>query len=180
MRTQTTHQEFVFLNNRAALIPSLNQVLAYIEDRTGISTVKNYELYFKVKSITTELLTNSFKHSHAQTVNLVIDVDGNILTIKKYDNGLPVIFGPAGPNICCGKKQLSYDIMCRLYANYHDTYNVTFNVEECAADELPDIDNLTEHFGLLIITKCADEFSYHYDTENKMNYFTAKINLPFN
>ncbi|MCC8407406.1 hypothetical protein LJ707_00575 [Mucilaginibacter sp. UR6-1] len=178
MRIRTTHKEFIFLNDKSVLTPSLKQVLAYVEECTGASLIENYEVFFKVKSIATELLTNSFKHSHAHTVNLVVDIDSDKLIIQKYDSGPPVKFGK--PGLCNGKKQISYDIMCRLFANYHDEYNVSFAIEECTDDELPDIENLTEHFGLLIITKCADDFIYHYDDENKLNLFTAKINLPAN
>ncbi|MBE9586354.1 hypothetical protein IM792_18015 [Mucilaginibacter sp. JRF] len=175
MRIRTTHKEFVFLNDKSVLTASLKEVLAYVEECTGASLTENYDLFFKVKSIITELLTNGFKHSRTSTVNLVIDIDKHSLSIQKYDSELPVTFGSSDIND--GKKLLSYDIMCRLFANYRSVYDVSFIIEDCHDDELPEIDNLTEHFGLLIITKCADEFNYYYDQQNKVNLFTAKINL---
>ncbi|MCD8739489.1 hypothetical protein LT679_02645 [Mucilaginibacter roseus] len=176
MRITTTRKEFIFLNDSLVLTPSLKQVLAFLEDSTGASLVENYELHFKVKSITTELLTNGFKHSHANTVNLLVDIDSSHIIIQKYDSGPPVTFGKPGP--VAGKVQLSYDIMCRLFANYTGEHNVSFSIEECTDDEIPDIESVTEHFGLLIIAKCADEFTYHYNAENRLNLFTAVIKLP--
>ncbi|GAA4911848.1 hypothetical protein [Mucilaginibacter defluvii] len=176
MRITTTRKEFIFLNDSLVLTPSLKQVLAFLEDSAGATSVENYDLHFKVKSITTELLTNGFKHSHANTINILVDIDSNHVIIQKYDTGPPVNFSKSAPVI--GKVQLSYDIMCRLFGTYKDEHNVTFSIEECADDEIPDIESITEHFGLLIIAKCADEFTYRYDADNSLNLFTAVINLP--
>lgn len=177
MRTTSIYKEFIFLNDKLELTSSVNTVMDYVEQCTGASSTNYYDLYFKIKSISVELLTNAFKHAKAETVKLIIDSDENNLIIKKHDCAEPVTFIEPGllPD---GKKQLSYDIMCRLFAKPDAGGLIRFFIEECTDDEWPDINNVSEHFGLLIITKCANEFTYYFDPQNQLNIFTAKIDLP--
>jgi hypothetical protein len=74
------------------------------------------------------------------------------------------------------KKRLAYDVMHQLYAVNQPNNTIRFVVEESDI-EVPDIHQITEHFGLLIITKCCEEFTYTYDEDTRVNSFTAKVRI---
>jgi hypothetical protein len=40
-----------------------------------------------------------------------------------------------------------------------------------------DVSNLMEHFGLLIITKASDNFTYEYDIAKGLNTFSVYIEV---
>ncbi|GAA4316018.1 hypothetical protein GCM10023149_12850 [Mucilaginibacter gynuensis] len=169
-----SYKDFVFLNARPALTSSLRQALDHIK-----SILPGYpdleEIQFKAKSIITELLTNGFKHAGTETVHIIVSVEDDTLIIKRTEYGnpfpLPWLNEPLNT-----KKCISYDVMHFLYAVNEPGNRVRFLVEDSAEDE-PDINDITEHFGLLIITKCADEFIYHFDEATKENHFIVKVNL---
>jgi anti-sigma regulatory factor (Ser/Thr protein kinase) len=74
-------KEFVFLNARPALIPSVKQVLEYVEQHYATHE-QLHDIYFKTKAIVTELLTNGFKHAGTPTIILQVDIGNKYLTIK--------------------------------------------------------------------------------------------------
>ncbi|RCH55121.1 hypothetical protein DJ568_07985 [Mucilaginibacter hurinus] len=175
MHTRYSGKYFTFINVSTALTSSLKQVLEYIEENLADFAYAE-DIYFKTKAIITELLTNGFKHAGAETVNISIDIDPQYITIVKTDYGIPfplVVSGsPQGT-----KTMLSYDIMHHLYAINLNARQVKFLVEDIIGDET-DIKGVGEHFGLLIITKCSEEFIYDFDEASKLNTFTAKVKLP--
>ena len=166
---------FTFINVSTALTPSLKQVLGYIEENLG-DMAYEHDIYFKAKSIVTELLTNGFKHAGAETVNISVDIDPDHITIIKTDYGIP--FKPVTNGTITGTKtRLTFDIMHHLYAVTEPDNQVRFIVEEVPIENM-DVNNIGEHFGLLIITKCSEEFVYHFNMDTKLNSFTAKVRLP--
>jgi len=174
MHIQYSRKEFIFVNDRTALTASVKQVLEYIEQQlTGLEY--KHDIYFKTKSVVTELLTNAAKHAGTDTLNIYIDIDEDYLTIKKKECGMP--FTLVKYNAMPGtKKRLTYDIMHSLYAINEPNNTIRFMVEESPDDNL-DINEVAEHFGLLIVTKCAEEFIYHYDEGTKLNTFTVKVRM---
>ncbi|RYZ93135.1 MAG: hypothetical protein EOP47_29685 [Sphingobacteriaceae bacterium] len=175
MQIKYSGKYFTFINVSTALTPSLKQVLEYIEENLT-DFAYDEDIYFKAKAIVTELLTNGFKHAGADSVNISVDIDPQYITITKTDYGVP--FPLALPSTATGTKtRLSYDIMHHLYAINERPHHVRFIVED-VTDEEPDVYGIGEHFGLLIITKCAEEFVYDFDETSKLNTFTAKVRLP--
>ncbi|RVU02713.1 hypothetical protein EOD41_01875 [Mucilaginibacter limnophilus] len=174
MQIITGAKEFIFLNALPALVPSVKHVL----DHTG-KCIKDTDylndILFRVKSVVTELFTNACKHSGTETVKLTVDINDDYISITKIDDGHPfnreLLVHPEGE-----KKLLAYDVMHNLYALTDGENTIKFIAEE-SDNEQPDINNITEHFGLLIITKCANEFLYHYDRLTGQNVFTVKISL---
>lgn len=134
------------------------------------------ELLFKSKFILTELLTNAIKHANTHEVTLNIEFTDKFVKFEKQDFGKPLIL----PHI--KNKQfedaliVTADVMHTLYAVDKDGV-AYFYCHENASPSIDADNDFPEHFGLLIITKAADEFSYHYDSANKINTFTATINL---
>lgn len=168
-------KEFVFLNARPALTPSVKQVLEYVEGHFS-KHEHLHDIYFKTKAVVTELLTNGFKHAGTPTISLLVDIGAKYLTIKKQENGTPFSFITyrALPGT---KKRLAYDIMHQLFAVNEPDNTIRFVVEESDIDA-PDINQVTEHFGLLIIAKCTEDFTYNYNEHTKTNSFTAKVKIP--
>ncbi len=174
MYALSIYKEFIFSNSAEALSPIINEALALIRKAVQPGLYAD-EICFKVKSIITELLTNAIKHSGTDNVLLSIKAEGETLKILKKDKGNP--FGLMGGASLTGvKKQLSYDIMHRLFAVSEADHTIRFFVEE-SDDDCPDINQVTEHYGLLIITKCADEFIYRFEHDGGANNFVASIHL---
>jgi anti-sigma regulatory factor (Ser/Thr protein kinase) len=162
------------------LTKSLKQVLGFIG-----STLPAYpdieQILFKSKIVVTELLTNAIKHAGpSESVLRVIFYNGVDIIIEKTDFGNR--FNPGnkisqlnenGENIV----QLSKDAMHSIYAIKEADNFIKFVCEDRGDDNLPDINAIEEHFGLLIITKVADEFTYHYDEKSGLNTFTTVFKL---
>ncbi|RZA00773.1 MAG: hypothetical protein EOP47_13000 [Sphingobacteriaceae bacterium] len=174
MPIKYSSREFILPNSPTELITSVKLVLDHIDQQLAGLEYK-HEIYFKTKSIVTELLTNAIKHAGTKSVTIHIITDNEYLTIKKNEHGEPFpLVKDSSPG---EKKKLSFDIMHSLYAINESNNTLKFIVEDNAIDK-PDIDGVAEHFGLLIVTKCAEQFIYYYDEDNKLNTFTAKLRIP--
>ncbi|MFD1257355.1 ATP-binding protein [Mucilaginibacter terrae] len=133
----------------------------------------NSDLLFKVKIIVTELLNNAVKHSGTQQTELQLHLHSSELIIIKSDAGKPFDLNSQLQK-CNTQVMLSSDAMHLLYAVKENDTRIRFYCEENLADTV-DVSLLTEHLGLLIITKAADEFIYEYQEND--NLFSAKIKL---
>lgn len=173
MQITSSYKEFIFLNARPALIPSVKQVLDYLHQKLD-GYVHMHDIYFKTKAVITELLTNAHKHAGTETVNIQLEIEGDNIIIRKKDLGLPFsITMNAIPGI---KKLLAYDVMHQLFAINEGNNRIRFTAED-SMNEHPDINEISEHFGLLIICKCAEEFVYQYDPKTRLNCFIVKMKL---
>lgn len=167
-------REFVFLNAKAALTSSVKQIVEHAQQCLQGPDCFN-DVFFKIKSVATELLSNACKHAGSETVHLSVDIDDRFVSIKKTDQGKPFTVVAHG-QLRGEKKLLAYDVMHNLYAVNGIDNIIQFVVEE-SDTETPDINDIGEHFGLLIITKCAEEFLYHYNEHTGQNTFTVKIGV---
>lgn len=167
--------QFEFSNKVDSLTSILKQILEFIN--SSHSTDNDISaLLFKAKVITTELLTNSIKHSESTSTIIDIKLDQNTLIISKVDYGKPLAL-IADTNSSADKIPVTNDILHTLYARSKMENQIQFTCEENKMDDLLELNDIIEHFGLLIITKAADEFIYTYDNQTKENTFIVTLNL---
>ncbi len=169
---------FELPNTTQSLVASLRHILDFINSNLP-RHADAASINFKTKIIVTELLTNGLKHSGEPQTCISITVDNDFVFIEKTDSGNP--FNPNNHpgllNNAAGHKAiLSFDGMHCIYALVEGGSTIRFICEETGNDT-PAVNGLMEHFGLLIITKSADEFKYHYDDAASVNTFTVKLNL---
>ncbi|WP_158827174.1 hypothetical protein [Mucilaginibacter lacusdianchii] len=173
MKNIISKQQFNFDNRTSSLTPLTQQVVNYL---TGLLTPQQAAsgILFKAKFIVTELLTNALKHSAVSNASLDIIITDTHLEIIKTDTGQPLPLINQTDLPVDVKTAISQDFMHRLYAMPLSNGAISFFCEETSFDT-PDINQINEHFGLLIITKTADEFMYWYD--EPVNVFCAKLVL---
>lgn len=165
-------------NTTQSLIASLKQILEFINSHLPPHALAD-NINFKAKIIVTELLTNALKHSGKSETSIQIQIDDENISIEKTDGGNP--FNPNNltsllNNFKGHKAQLSGDAVHSIYALVESENQVRFICEENSGDN-PDVNDIMEHFGLLIITKSADEFTYHYDHSSMVNTFNVRLKL---
>ena len=168
-------RQFEFSNRIDSVTTVLKQILEFIND-TSPTEIEVNTLLFKAKIITIELLPNSLKHSGSKSTLINISLDDKKLTITKLDNGNPLKL-IADINSTADKVPVTNDILHTLYARAKTKDQIHFTYEENKIGDLLVINDIVEHFGLLIITKAADEFIYAYNHQAKENAFIVTINF---
>jgi hypothetical protein len=153
----------------------LEEMLALIKTNIPANTGM-HELLFKSKFILTELLTNAIKHANSNDVGLNLEITDTFVRFIKTDYGSPFVLQQINDEQFKDALIVTADVMHTLYAK-EEGGDLHFY---CHENEAPSIDidhDFPEHFGLLIITKAADDFYYQYNPELQANIFTATINL---
>lgn len=172
--------EFEFDNSTNALIASLQHMLEYI---TGIipEGADSEDILFRCKVIVTELLTNAIKHAGENTTLFDIETDGRYLVIRKTDHGAPLylvdMHNHTTTDQPANKKLISADPLNLLYAHWESENSIRFISEESSIDDFTSVEQVMEHFGILIISRSADEFTYTYHKKDKSNIFKIRIDL---
>jgi len=167
------NRQFVFLNNSDTLIAALKQMLEFVETNLPAST-RAGKTIFNAKVVLTELLTNSIKHSGSSDTLITIEARNSSLLITKTDTGNPLSL--IDNDLSSTKKPITNDILHTLYAVSERNDHLHFVCEENKMEDILAIDDIVEHFGLLIITKAADNFTYSYDHSTKSNIFKVILN----
>jgi len=142
----------------------------------------------KIKWVISEMLTNAVKHSGVDICRLKIIFSKKQLVIEKQDSGQPLILNnfDTGNKIIWPLQQQLENLNFQIYHNGMDSLRVrtdesdeaTFFIDELLDVEMPALlTDISEHFGLLIITKASDKLTYKYDREKHMNRFRSHFNL---
>lgn len=158
-------------DNRAENLTGFTRHL--LDDLTSLLMPYHHEsnLLFKVKVIIIELLNNAVKHSGSNQTHLELHLDSTALVITKTDEGEPFkLLNELQDN---DTVMIRSDAMHALYAAKAGTI-VQFTFEENLTEEV-DVNQLSEHLGLLMIAKVANEFTYQF--EQPKNKFTVKVSL---
>jgi anti-sigma regulatory factor (Ser/Thr protein kinase) len=173
---QSITNKFVFPNQAHQLFTSLRQILDFVSENLPFN-IDAAAVNFKLKVVITELLNNAVKHAGNSETAIHVHIDHENIKIEKTDFGNP--FNPNGlfKKATGQKAQLSQDALHRIYAVIESENFARFICEEIDNEELLDVNNLSEHFGLLIITKSADEFTYKYDPSSGLNTFIVHLKL---
>ncbi len=166
-------KEFKF-NVRRSFMPLLRQMLHFVEQQLTAMPVNMERHLFEAKVILTELLTNAIKHSGAGQSTLLICITNQNINIVKKDAGRPLAL-LSHPELAAADAslQLANDVMHSLYASVNAVKTINFTCTEHHLPQFIDVSSVNEHFGLLIITKAADNFYYYYDEEAGINVFSV-------
>lgn len=165
-------KQFGFLNSYDSLIPVIKEVIGFINTNLPESAPVS-EVLFNAKVIVTELLTNSLKHSGSNHTSIDVNISKKNVVITKTDHGRPLSLVGSAPG---GRIPITNDILHTLYAVKKAKGQLHFFYEENNLDDIVAIDDIVEHFGLLIITKAAGKFTYAYEAPTSTNIFKVILN----
>lgn len=175
-------KQFTFGNNQENPLAALDCILAFIGEAVkSFGNCKN--ILLRSKWILTELFTNASKHSGENVICIEIEIRNEVLQITKSDRGQPFSLLPdderkAYPANFAEKHTylLHKDDLNILYATVTDN-TLIFSAEDNIEVSDITVQEINEHFGLVIITKSSDKFIYKYDSCSKTNIFTASLLL---
>ena len=172
-------RQFVLPNTRETMIGSLMEIRAFINEFLPAHAA-NADLSFKMEMVMTELLTNALKHVKDAETCIRIYLDDNYLTIEKTDFGTqfnPHNFADIFKQTPGYKILLTHDDLNSVYAVLEMNDTVRFICEQKKNKNGIDINNIGEHFGMIIISRAAEVFTYHYDTASGLNRFNVRMRL---
>ena len=172
--------EFEFDNRAGELVSSLEHMLDYIKGCLP-AHAETEDILFKCKVIITELLTNAIKHPGKGKTLFNIELNETALVITKTDYGLPLYLINTRNNSAraiaeTNKRLISADPLSSLYANWVSENHIRFSSEDGSSGDFS-IEQVMEHFGILIITRSSDEFTYIYHKNTRSNVFRVLINF---
>ncbi|MGZ3943652.1 MAG: hypothetical protein ACXVJB_01850 [Mucilaginibacter sp.] len=181
MQTFTCKVEFQFDNSADKLVSSLEYMLGQITGNIPPQADKE-DIIFRCKVIITELLTNAIKHAGKGSTRFDIEMDAQKLIISKTDTGMPLYLVNTRNNATkadaeLNKRLISADFLNSLYAIWESENHIRFASEEGSLDDFLPVEQVMEHFGILIITRSSDEFTYTYNKAAHTNVFRVKINF---
>jgi len=153
----------------------LEEMLTLIKSNVHYSSGMQ-ELLFKSKFILTELLTNAIKHANSNDVSLNLEITDGFLRFVKTDFGSPFTLPQIKDEQFKDALIVTADVMHTLYAK-EEGGRLHFYCHENTVTSIDIENDFPEHFGLLIITKAADDFYYQYNEQQQANIFTAIIKL---
>ncbi|HEX8377389.1 MAG TPA: ATP-binding protein [Pedobacter sp.] len=178
-------KDFVFSNDSLAMYPLLNEIVSYFKIH-----LPSEQYAFKIsncKQILIELLTNAVKHSNADTTIITVIINRNTIEITKSDKGRkfylnnytswPPLSWPLERKYVGEKIKIYEDDISNLYAIIKSENCIEFDIEEYPITKVTSSSNLLEHYGLLIMAKFSNKFSYFYNSETNLNQFTTIINV---
>lgn len=173
-------KQFLLPNTRQSIKSSVEELLDFIVKQLPAGVNKE-AVSFKIEVILIELLTNGIKHAGTKETFLDITVDGSSINIGKKDFGNRYQPGNITSLLIHDpgyKELLTQDGLHSMYAVIESENQIRFVCEEVDHEggQL-DVNNLMEHFGLLIITKASDSFTYEYDIDKGLNVFKVNIEL---
>jgi len=178
MQTSAEKLKFEFDNSSDKLVSSLQYMLGHITDRIPARADAD-DILFRSKVIITELLTNGIKHAGGGNTMFDIDIDNKKMVICKTDNGMPLYLVNTRNNSAHhnteNKRLISADMLNSLYAIWESENHIRFASEECSLDDFLPVEQVMEHFGILIITRSSDEFTYTYNKDSRSNIFKVQI-----
>jgi hypothetical protein len=171
-------EEFFIPDKCGSLVPSLKEILEFVGKNLA-DGLDGENILFKVKIIITELLNNALKHVKNSKTFIRVSVDDNNIHIIKQDIGSRLVINDlylCQKRLAGQKIQITQDSLNSLYVIIENDCQLKFSCEETTNSEI-DFGNLMEHFGLLIITKTANEFTYTYNPDTFLNTFDVLIHL---
>ncbi|MCF2444155.1 anti-sigma regulatory factor [Dyadobacter sp. CY345] len=183
MKNNGYSKSFVFSNKAEDVASVVRNCVEFIEEPKDLVPVSS-EILARIKWALTELLINGTKHAGTDESFLLITLIQSSLTIEKEDRGNPLKL-----LVNSGEKLLVWPLedfeshqQFEVYQNGMDSLQVMVRSElsaEFVVKEVEDVEmpqlliTTSEHFGLMIIAKAAEEFRYLYDPNTKKNIFSV-------
>jgi hypothetical protein len=172
-------KQFLLPNTRQSIKASVQELLDFIVNHVP-AHVNKEGVSFKAEVILIELLTNGIKHAGTMETFLDITIDEQAIYIDKKDFGNRYQPGSITSLLIHNpgyRELLTQDGLHSMYAVVESDTKLQFVCEEVNDDAALEINDLMEHFGLLIITKASDRFTYEYDSDMGLNTFSVLIDL---
>jgi anti-sigma regulatory factor (Ser/Thr protein kinase) len=188
MKTYTHEKSFIFHHQAEGLASVVRSCVQYIEEQNELLGVPQ-DIHAKIKWIITELLINGIKHSGSEKSTLNFKFSDTGLVIEKEDEGSPLqltVNGGTQNLLWPLEKHLIHEHF-EVYRNGMDSLEVytenekaaIFKIREAEEEEMPILlINTSEHFGLMIIAKASDHFSYFMDSSGKNIFHIHFTYLP--
>lgn len=186
MKEKEESFKLIFTNKIEDISGTLNTCISYIQtnaDFPGESLILQ-----KIKWVLTELLTNAVKHSGTSSTILTIKVLEEEIIFIKEDIGNPVslylpeegkhLTYPFNHHISSKKVLIYGNQTDALMAHIQPDNSIIFinsEVELPESEEL--LSDISEHFGLMIIAKCTDHFTYTFTESDRTNRFICRFSL---
>ncbi|MES2377173.1 MAG: hypothetical protein V4553_11370 [Bacteroidota bacterium] len=172
-------KQFLLPNTRQSIKASVQELLDFIVNHLP-AQVNKEGISFKIEVILIELLTNGIKHAGTMETFLDITIDEKAINIDKKDFGNRYQPGNITSLLIHDpgyRELLTQDGLHSMYAVVESDTKIQFVCEEVNDDAVLEVSDLMEHFGLLIITKASDRFTYEYDIDMGLNTFSVWIDL---
>jgi hypothetical protein len=139
-------------------------------------------IFMKIQWTITELLLNGKKHSGVAESKLNFELYENRVAVIKEDSGNPLKLNLSECKLVWPLPKDQVGQQFEVYKNGMDSLciravtrdKVEFYVTEQDDIQMPGLLSTTsEHFGLMIIAKASDGFSYCYDQRTGNNIFST-------
>jgi hypothetical protein len=153
-----------------------------LEQHLG-QAVPHPEMLQRARWIIMELNTNNVKHTNAQDARLLISFDGKDILVEKRDNCRPLALSVQsdGKNCCWPLDEQFYNSKFDVYGD--DVHTLTAEIDTSGVARFSVIEQtdrgteqkINEHFGLLIMARASEEFTYRHDIAAKENIFSCRI-----
>jgi anti-sigma regulatory factor (Ser/Thr protein kinase) len=172
-------KQFLLPNTRQSIKASVQELLDFIVNHVP-AHVNKEGISFKTEVILIELLTNGIKHAGTMETFLDITIEEMAINIDKKDFGNRYQPGNITSLLIHDpgyKELLTRDGLHSMYAVVESDTKIQFVCEEVNDDVALEVSDLMEHFGLLIITKASDRFTYEYDIDMGLNTFSVCIDM---
>lgn len=186
MENNRYKKSFVFSNKPEDVAGVVSSCADFIEEPRDLTPVP-FAVLSRIKWVLTELLINGAKHAGTEESELTISTTDQSVLIEKTDFGNPLQLTVDG-----GKKVVSWplsggvpDQCFEVYQNGMDSLQIRINSDGTAIFSVQELDDVlmpqllmttSEHFGLMIIAKASDRFSYYFDKIHKKNIFNVIFN----
>ena len=185
MKKYSHKKSYIFHNEAEGLASVVRNCVEYIKEQNEFLGVP-VAIHSKIQWAITELLINGAKHSGSAKSRLNLKFSESDLVIEKEDSGnsleLTVDAGAGKLNWPLSEKLVNQYF--EVYRNGMDSlrvftdsaYSAIFIVEEVEDEEMPLLlVNTSEHFGLMIIAKATEQFTYSYEEKSGKNIFSIRF-----
>lgn len=186
MNNYRYQKSFQFSNKAEDVSSVLSICMKHIQESEELRVVPE-DIQSRVKWALTELLINGAKHAGTTETLFHFKLREKYLIIEKEDFGNPLFLKVNG------SQRLSWPVAAPFLNQHFDVYengmdslriytetsnSAFFLVEEIEDVEMPELlINTSEHFGLMIIAKASDHFTYSLDQQTGRNIFRITFNL---
>jgi hypothetical protein len=185
MKEYQLQQSSVYQHHLGDLSSLIRKCWDFLDRSSDFKPVPD-DVRSKIQWTVTELLLNGTKHSGVAESSLRIVLYENGLLILKEDSGNPLRINVREDTLLWPLPAVHVGQRFEVYQNGMDSlriFTVSENKVEFYVTELDDIQmprllsSTSEHFGLMIIAKASDGFSYSYDHTAGLNIFSAVFNF---
>jgi two-component sensor histidine kinase len=189
MKESRNKFEKVFRCNQQEISDMLKSCMNHVEQSE--TEPVDADVRSRFKWVVTELLTNAIKHSGVEECLISIQNYQDKLVFEKTDAGNPLALNvnhlskkvswPLSGDTVPAHFEIYQNGIEALWVSALSSTEAAFSVRQMSEEDQPGIsESMTEHFGLLILTKASDQFEYQYEPSSKTNRFRCIFNLKTN